>query len=50
MNVERREFGKNGPEVSALGRGRMGMSYAYGPTDEGQSLQVVHSDFREVTV
>ncbi|MPY86291.1 MAG: aldo/keto reductase [Luteitalea sp.] len=28
--------------VSALGLGCMGMSYAYGPADEGESLRVLH--------
>lgn len=35
-------LGKNGPEVSALGLGCMGMSYAYGPADESESLRVLH--------
>jgi aryl-alcohol dehydrogenase-like predicted oxidoreductase len=29
-------------DVTALGLGCMGMSYAYGPTDEGESLAVLH--------
>ena len=38
---QQRQLGKNGPTVSALGLGCMGMSYAYGPTDEGESLRVL---------
>ena len=36
-----RKLGKNGPKVSALGLGCMGMSWAYGPADEQESLQVL---------
>jgi len=39
--MEYRELGKNGPRVSALGLGCMGMSWAYGPADEQESLQVL---------
>jgi aryl-alcohol dehydrogenase-like predicted oxidoreductase len=39
--VEHRTLGKNGPQVSALGLGCMGMSFAYGPADEAESLQVL---------
>ena len=39
--MQLRQLGKNGPMVSALGLGCMGMSYAYGPTDEQESLRVL---------
>lgn len=37
-----RQLGKNGPLLSDLGLGCMGMSYAYGPADESESLRVLH--------
>src|SRR6202790_1218554 len=39
--MEYRRLGKSGPQVSALGLGCMGMSTAYGPADEKESLQVL---------
>jgi len=39
--MPQRQLGKNGPLVSALGLGCMGMSFAYGPADEAESLQVL---------
>lgn len=40
--MEHRQLGKNGPHVCALGLGCMGMSFAYGPTDDAESLRVLH--------
>jgi len=40
--MEYRELGKNGTKVSALGLGCMGMSFAYGPANDEESLQVLH--------
>jgi aryl-alcohol dehydrogenase-like predicted oxidoreductase len=39
--MEYRKLGKNGQQVSALGLGCMGMSFAYGPTDDEESLRVL---------
>jgi len=40
--MELRKLGNNGLQVSALGLGCMGMSFAYGPANEEESLQVLH--------
>jgi aryl-alcohol dehydrogenase-like predicted oxidoreductase len=39
--MEQRKLGKTGTQVSALGLGCMGMSFAYGPTDEQENLSVL---------
>ena len=39
--MEQRKLGKNGLQVSALGLGCMGMSFAYGPGDDEESLRVL---------
>lgn len=38
-----RLLGTDGPKVSALGLGAMGMSDAYGPADRGESLATIHA-------
>ncbi len=37
------ELGKNGPTVSALGLGCMGMSNIYGPADREESIATIHA-------
>lgn len=37
-----RTLGPNGPRVSAIGLGCMGMSQFYGPHDDAQSIRVLH--------
>jgi len=42
--VKKRELGKSGLEVSALGLGCMSMTSAYGPAaDKGEMIQLIHS-------
>jgi len=38
MTLKKRKLGSQGLEVSAIGLGCMGMSQAYGPADEGESI------------
>ena len=40
--MKTRTLGQNGPEVSAIGLGCMGMSAFYGGGDEAQSIAVIH--------
>ncbi|GIG91264.1 aldo/keto reductase [Plantactinospora endophytica] len=41
--MENRTLGSNGPTVSALGLGTMGMSDLYGATDETESVATIHA-------
>ena len=40
--MQPRRLGRNGPLVSALGLGCMGMSEFYGPTDDAESIATIH--------
>lgn len=40
--MELRRLGGNGPEVSALGLGCMGMSISYGTPDDAESIATIH--------
>jgi pyridoxine 4-dehydrogenase len=41
--VQQRRLGAQGPEVSTIGLGCMGLSGAYGPVDEAEGVAVVHA-------
>lgn len=40
--MQRRQLGRNGPTVSAIGFGLMSLSSAYGPSDDEESLRTIH--------
>jgi pyridoxine 4-dehydrogenase len=46
--MDKRTLGPQGPAVSALGLGCMGMSDVYGPADRGESIATIHAALEAV--
>src|SRR3954471_15925348 len=43
VQMNRHSLGSTGPQVSRLGLGCMGMSGAYGPSDQAESIATIHA-------